>query len=60
MRTLDTAEMENVSGGTFGLISCLLGGLLRVDNCAPKAKVCEPAPCKPAPAPCKPAKKSCW
>lgn len=50
MRTLDQNEIANVSGGTFGLLSGLLGGLFgRNSYCAPK---------KPEPV-CKPKKKGC-
>lgn len=53
MRTLNQTEVNDVSGGTFGLLSCLLGGLF-----AKKSYDCTPAPkCQPAPK-CDPKPKS--
>jgi hypothetical protein len=67
MRTLDIAETNDVSGGCFGLLPCLFGGLFSWNFCAPAPQACAPqpapcnpapapAPCNPAPAPCKPAR----
>lgn len=51
MRTLNQAELDTVSGGTFRLLSCLLGSIKKPEpaKCAPEPK-CDPAPkCPPAP-----------
>ena len=52
MRTLNTTELNDVSGGTFGLLSRLLSF---------KSYDCKPAPkCEPKPAPkCDPKPKKC-
>lgn len=58
---LTTTEMNNVEGGTFGLLG-LLGGCYTAPTCAPKPS-CAPAPvvctppkpvCQPAPVVCAP------
>ena len=47
MRVLKSEEMKNVSGGTFGLLSCLFGGLFggwgrSSSHCAPVVNTCAP------------------
>ncbi len=58
IRELSSQEVQNVSGGTFGLLSFklnLLGSLFGRNTCYTPA----PSPCQPAPSPCQPAPKPC-
>lgn len=69
IRELSSQEVQNVSGGTFGLLSGLLsfklnllGSLFGRNTCyTPAPSPCQPAPspCQPAPSPCQPAPKPC-
>ena len=65
IRELSSQEVQNVSGGTFGLLSGLFSFKLNLlsslfgsrNNCYTPAPA--PSPCHPAPSPCQPAPKPC-
>lgn len=64
IRELSSQEVQNVSGGTFGLLSGLfsfklnqLSSFFGRSSCYTPAPA--PSPCQPAPTTCQPAPKPC-